>query len=55
MPTRDRAERLHGQENGRRYAKSATKVKGRRRERDRDHDLVRQLRAGIASWEDDDE
>jgi hypothetical protein len=55
VPTKDRAERLHGQENGRRYAKTVTKSKRRRRERDAGHDLARRLRAGIKDWEDDDE
>jgi hypothetical protein len=55
VPTQDRAERLHGQENGRKHAKAVTKIKGRRRERDGDHDLVRRLRAGIRDWEELDE
>ena len=55
MPTRDRAERLQGQENGRRFMKQTSKSKTRRRQRDANHDLARQLARGIQDWDAEDE
>ena len=53
MPTKDRAERLHGQQNGRRGAKDIAKMKTRRRERDRDHELARQYNGGRRDLEEE--
>lgn len=46
MASRDTATKYEGQQNGRRGAKDIAKVKGRRRERDRDHEIVQRYNAG---------
>jgi len=55
VSTRDRAERLSGQQNGRRGAKGIAKTKQRRRERDRNHDLARRFSRGLGAMPDEDQ